>query len=81
VFFKYQIKKPEKNKTSAVVAAATLNAPALSTVFEISRRSIHCCCSTVATLIQWPGCRVEQRGTLVRYQTGARAFYIVKAWK
>jgi hypothetical protein len=31
--FKYQIQSPEQNNTSAVAAAATLNAPALSTIF------------------------------------------------
>jgi hypothetical protein len=53
----------------------------LSTVFEISRWSIHYCCSTVATSIQWPGCRLEQRGNLVRYQTGARGFSLAKSMK
>ena len=70
---------PEQNITSAVVAAATLNAPALSTQFQITRRSFHCRSSTVVTLIQWAGYRLEQRGNLARYQTGARDCSIVKS--
>jgi len=79
--FKYQIQKPEQNNTSAVAPAATLNAPALSTVFEIYRPSVHCCYLTVATLIQWPGCRLEQRGKSFDVRQGQEAFILSKAWK
>jgi len=37
---------------SVVAPAATMNSPAISTLFEISKLSVHCCCSTVSTLIQ-----------------------------
>ena len=50
LFFKCQIQTPKQNNLSAVAAAATLNSPELSTLFEISRWSVHCCCSTAATL-------------------------------
>jgi len=46
----YQIQNTGQDDTSVVATVATLNVPVLSTVFEISRWSIPCCGSTMATL-------------------------------
>jgi len=74
-----KLKNLNRTTRQQLLLPPPLNSPALLTVFEISRQSVHCCCSTVATLIQWPGSRRQQRGKLVRYQTRARGFYIVKS--
>jgi hypothetical protein len=49
--FTYQIQKTQQDDLSVVVAPSTLKAPVLSTVFEISRWSIHCYSSTIETLL------------------------------
>jgi len=43
--------KAEQVDMSAVVTPATLNPPALSTVFEIPRWSVHCYGPTIAILV------------------------------
>jgi hypothetical protein len=40
--FTFQTQKPEQNDTSAVASPAKMNAPVLSTAFEIKWWSIHC---------------------------------------
>jgi hypothetical protein len=49
--FTYQIQETEQNDTSVVAAPATLKAPVLSTVFEMSRWSIHSYGSMMANLL------------------------------
>jgi len=47
----YQTQKPEQYDTSVVAAPASLNAPVLSTVSEISKWSIQCYGSVMASFI------------------------------
>jgi len=49
--FTHKTHKAQPVNTSAVATPATLNAPALSTVFEIPRWSVHCNGPTIATLV------------------------------
>ena len=48
--FMHQTETTEQDDTSITAAPTTLNANAQSTVFDISRWSIHCYGSTMATL-------------------------------
>jgi len=47
----YQTPKPEQDNMSGVATLATLNAPVLSTIFEIPSWSIHYCGPTMATCL------------------------------
>jgi len=51
VIFTYKNQKPEQDDTSEFATPATLKAPVLSTLFEITRWSIHCYGPTMATLL------------------------------
>jgi hypothetical protein len=48
--FMHQTETTEQDDTSVTAARTTLNANAISTVFDISQWSIHCYGSTMATL-------------------------------